>query len=84
MTCRPRKCNMQSGRDCSWKAIQSCGELRPMRRTHIHFATLPSHMRKNKWAQVFLKLKLQVSVLRVSAHLVRGKYCFHCLAPCGS
>ncbi|KAF5838297.1 KptA family-domain-containing protein [Dunaliella salina] len=42
-----------------WSAIQTSGELRPMSRTHIHFATQPNHMRANKWAQVYLKLKLQ-------------------------
>jgi len=31
-----------------------------MSRTHIHFATLPHHMRTNKWAQVLLRLKLEV------------------------
>lgn len=31
-----------------------------MKRTHIHFATAQHHLRKNKWAEVFLRLDLQV------------------------
>jgi hypothetical protein len=43
-----------------WQGIQSSGELRRMSRTHIHFATLPHHMRGNNWAQILLRLDLQV------------------------
>lgn len=40
-----------------WNRIQASGALLSMKRTHIHFATLPSHMRVNKWVNVFLLLK---------------------------
>jgi RNA:NAD 2'-phosphotransferase (TPT1/KptA family) len=39
-----------------WEAIQQCGQLRRMRRNHIHFATIPHHMRRNDWATVVLRL----------------------------
>lgn len=42
----------------SWKAIQDSGNLLRMQRTHIHFATAPHHLRKNKWAELYLKLNL--------------------------
>ena len=42
-----------------WAAIQEAGELRRMSRTHIHFATRPNMMRRNKWASVWLMLDLQ-------------------------
>ncbi|GMH40767.1 hypothetical protein BSKO_08671 [Bryopsis sp. KO-2023] len=43
----------------SWEEIQSAGALDKMRRTHIHFATLGSHMRSNSWANTLLRLKTQ-------------------------
>ena len=42
-----------------WEKIQQSGELRPMSRTNIHFATHPVQLRKNHWANVYLLLKLQ-------------------------
>eukprot|EP00877_Chromochloris_zofingiensis_P013551 jgi/Chrzof1/844/Cz01g31040.t1 len=42
-----------------WQAIQQSGELRRMARTHIHFATEPHHLRRNKWANVLLRLHLK-------------------------
>lgn len=45
---------------CRWKAIQESGHLSRMKRTHIHFATLPSQLRKNQWATVLLQLDTQV------------------------
>ncbi|MEW5317048.1 MAG: hypothetical protein WDW38_008379 [Sanguina aurantia] len=42
-----------------WKAIQESGHLSRMKRTHIHFATLPSQLRKNQWATVLLQLNTQ-------------------------
>lgn len=45
-----------------WTAIQSSGQLLRMKRTHIHFATSPHHMRKNNWACVYLRLKAKVRV----------------------
>ncbi|GLC38620.1 hypothetical protein PLESTM_000754600 [Pleodorina starrii] len=44
----------------SWEVIRTSGELLRMKRTHIHFATEPHHMRKNKWAEVYLRLDLAV------------------------
>ncbi|KXZ44296.1 hypothetical protein GPECTOR_70g527 [Gonium pectorale] len=46
----------------SWEAIKSSGQLLRMKRTHIHFATQPHHMRKNKWAEVFLRLDVQAAL----------------------
>lgn len=46
---------------CRWQAIQQSGELRRMARTHIHFATEPHHLRRNKWANVLLRLHLKVT-----------------------
>ena len=43
-----------------WEAIQKSGELSRMKRTHIHFATLPGHLRQNQWATVHLQLNLEV------------------------
>ncbi|KAJ9526834.1 hypothetical protein QJQ45_017786 [Haematococcus lacustris] len=43
-----------------WAAIQQDGYIKRMGRTHIHFATLPGHMRTNSWAQVLLRLDVQV------------------------
>lgn len=48
---------------CSWQAIQDSGELHKMSRTHIHFATQPHLLRANKWANVLLRLRLQVWLL---------------------
>ncbi|PNW85575.1 hypothetical protein CHLRE_03g193250v5 [Chlamydomonas reinhardtii] len=45
-----------------WSAIQSSGELRRMKRTHVHFATAPHHLRNNKWAEVYLRLDLQAAL----------------------
>ncbi|KAG2433476.1 hypothetical protein HYH02_012594 [Chlamydomonas schloesseri] len=45
-----------------WSAIQSSGELRRMKRTHVHFATAPHHLRVNKWAEVYLRLDLQAAL----------------------
>ncbi|KAG2442364.1 hypothetical protein HXX76_002450 [Chlamydomonas incerta] len=45
-----------------WSAIQSSGELRRMKRTHVHFATAPHHLRQNKWAEVYLRLDLQAAL----------------------
>lgn len=42
-----------------WQAIQQNGELCRMGRCHIHFATLPQHLRRNQWANVFLLLDLK-------------------------
>ena len=42
-----------------WGKIQQSGVLCRMLRSNIHFATLPVHLRKNHWANVFLLLKLQ-------------------------
>lgn len=33
-----------------------------MNRTHIHFATQMTHMRKNRWANTFLVLKLEEAI----------------------
>jgi hypothetical protein len=45
---------------CSWEAIQASGNLLRMSRSHIHFATQPQLLRVNSWANVMLRLKLQV------------------------
>ncbi|KAL6764085.1 KptA family-domain-containing protein [Haematococcus lacustris] len=45
-----------------WAAIQQDGYIKRMGRTHIHFATLPGHMRTNSWAQVLLRLDLQAAL----------------------
>ncbi|GAX84872.1 hypothetical protein CEUSTIGMA_g12293.t1 [Chlamydomonas eustigma] len=45
-----------------WEAIQACGELRAMARTHIHFATEPEQLRGNKWVAVALRLDLQAAL----------------------
>jgi 2'-phosphotransferase len=45
-----------------WESIQESGELRSMSRTHLHFATKASHMRKNAWATVYLRLKLKEAI----------------------
>ncbi|PNH05718.1 hypothetical protein TSOC_008020 [Tetrabaena socialis] len=45
-----------------WEAIQASGQLQRMQRTHIHFATQPGQLRKNTWAQVFLRLELQAAL----------------------
>jgi hypothetical protein len=37
-----------------------------MSRTHIHFATAPSHLRRNSWATVLLRLDVR-EALRVRA-----------------
>ncbi|GFR40809.1 hypothetical protein Agub_g1428 [Astrephomene gubernaculifera] len=46
----------------SWEAIQGSGQLLRMKRTHIHFATQPHHLRKNKWAEVLLRLDLEAAM----------------------
>ncbi|KAG2483821.1 hypothetical protein HYH03_017344 [Edaphochlamys debaryana] len=46
----------------SWEAIQASGHLLRMKRTHVHFATAPHHMRTNKWADVLLRLDLQAGL----------------------
>lgn len=48
--------------DEGWRAIQSSGELKRMKRTHIHFATKPSHMRRNDWANILLQLDLKAAM----------------------
>jgi hypothetical protein len=64
------------GVHCRWAAIQASGELRAMSRTHIHFATKPSHMRKNKWADTLLRLKLQVGgVCMTSSNVANTVLC---------
>jgi RNA:NAD 2'-phosphotransferase (TPT1/KptA family) len=42
----------------TWQKIQQDGYLRRMKRTHIHCATCASLARKNKWANCFLRLKV--------------------------
>lgn len=42
-----------------WASIQECGELRRMKRTHVHFATRPDHERANDWATAQLLLDLR-------------------------
>ena len=59
-----------------WQAIQASGELRAMSRTHIHFASKPDHMRKNKWADTLLRLKLQVSCGDPMSFELIGSYLF--------
>eukprot|EP01025_Chloroclados_australasicus_P027876 TRINITY_DN27580_c0_g1_i4.p2 TRINITY_DN27580_c0_g1~~TRINITY_DN27580_c0_g1_i4.p2 ORF type:complete len:239 (-),score=25.51 TRINITY_DN27580_c0_g1_i4:861-1475(-) len=39
-----------------WQAIQESGQILRMNRTHIHFATIAAHVRRNNWAQIFLVL----------------------------
>lgn len=46
----------------SWRRIRTCGELRRMSRTHIHFASQPKHLRGNDWACVLLKVDLKRAV----------------------
>lgn len=38
----------------AWRRIQETGELRRMRRTHVHLACLPRHLRRDAWAEVLL------------------------------
>lgn len=45
-----------------WAAIQASGELRRMERMHVHFATRPHMVRRNKWAKVWLRLDLQGAI----------------------
>jgi hypothetical protein len=46
----------------SWEAIQASGHLLRMKRTHVHFATAPHHLRRNTWADVLLRLDLKAGV----------------------
>lgn len=43
-----------------------------MKRTHVHFATAPHHLRNNKWAEVYLRLDLQVRMQMTA----RGMACW--------
>ena len=42
--------------------MQADGFLRRMSRTHIHFATAATHLRKNSWVAVALQLDLPAAL----------------------
>lgn len=53
----------------AWRRIQETGELRRMRRTHVHLACLPRHLRRDAWAEVLLAVDV-ASALRSGVEFV--------------
>lgn len=56
---KPCPCLTWPGAPCR---TQESGELRRMSRTHIHFATEGRHLRRNRWAQVLLRLDVAATL----------------------
>lgn len=64
-----------------WSQICDSGLLKRMNRTHIHFATQMSHLRRNRWANTFLMLKLEEAMAAGHKFLMSDNCVLLCEGP---